>query len=173
MFDFRYHVASLAAVFLALVIGILVGVGISSGGFVSKGERRLLNDKIDRLETELDAARRRTGNLSRTQRGATTFVEESYPLLMADRLAKRRVALVFVGPVDAEVRDLVERTLVDAGAGIPLRMRAIRVPVDLEALGNSLDARPAFIRYAQPDAGRELGLEAAGVPAGRGAVGER
>jgi Copper transport outer membrane protein, MctB len=157
MFDFRYHVASLAAVFLALVIGILVGVGISSGGFVSKGERRLLNDKIDRLETELDAARRRTGNLSRTQRGATTFVEESYPLLMADRLAKRRVALVFVGPVDAEVRDLVERTLVDAGAGIPLRMRAIRVPVDLEALGNSLDARPAFIRYAQPDAGRELG----------------
>jgi hypothetical protein len=36
-------------------------------------------------------------------------------------------------------------------------MRAIRVPVDLEALGNSLDARPAFIRYAQPDAGRELG----------------
>jgi hypothetical protein len=157
MFDFRYHVASLAAVFLALVIGILVGVGISSGGFVSKGERRLLNDKIDGLETELDAARRRTGNLSRTQRGATTFVEESYPLLMADRLAKRRVALVFVGPVDAELRDLVERTLVDAGAGTPLRMRAIRVPVDLEALGNSLDARPAFIRYAQPDAGRELG----------------
>ena len=157
MFDFRYHVASLAAVFLALVIGILVGVGISSGGFVSKGERRLLNDKIDGLETQLDAARRRTGNLSRTQRGAATFVEESYPLLMADRLAKRRVALVFVGPVDAELRDLVERTLVDAGAGTPLRMRAIRVPVDLEALGNSLDARPAFIRYAQPDAGRELG----------------
>ncbi len=157
MFDFRYHVASLAAVFLALVIGILVGVGISSGGFVSKGERRLLNDKIDGLETQLDAARRRTGNLSRTQRGAATFVEESYPLLMADRLAKRRVALVFVGPVDAKLRDLVERTLVDAGAGTPLRMRAIRVPVDLEALGNSLDARPAFIRYAQPDAGRELG----------------
>jgi hypothetical protein len=157
MFDFRYHVASLAAVFLALVIGILVGVGISSGGFVSKGERRLLNDKIDRLETDLDAARRRTGNLSRTQRGATTFVEESYPLLMADRLVERRVALVFVGPVDAELRDLVERTLVDAGAGTLLRMRAIRVPVDLEALGNSLDARPAFIRYAQPDAGRELG----------------
>ena len=47
MFDLRYHVASLAAVFLALVIGILVGVGISSGGFVQKGERRILNAKID------------------------------------------------------------------------------------------------------------------------------
>ena len=53
MFDLRYHVASLAAVFLALVIGILVGVGISSGGFVQKGERRILNDKIDELERNL------------------------------------------------------------------------------------------------------------------------
>ena len=57
MFDLRYHVASLAAVFLALVIGILVGVGISSGGFVSKGERSLLNSKIDELQRSLDAAR--------------------------------------------------------------------------------------------------------------------
>ena len=32
MFDLRYHVASLAAVFLALIIGILVGVGISDRG---------------------------------------------------------------------------------------------------------------------------------------------
>jgi hypothetical protein len=157
MFDFRYHVASLAAVFLALVVGILVGVGISSGGFVSKGERAILNQEIDELERDLDAANRRAGDLTRRQRGASTFVEESYPLLMADRLARRRVALVFVGPVDAEVRDLVERTLLDAGAGLPLRMRAIRVPVDLEAVGNSLDTRPALARYAQPDAARELG----------------
>jgi Copper transport outer membrane protein, MctB len=157
MFDLRYHVASLAAVFIALVIGILVGVGISSGGFVQKSERRILNDKIDELQRSLDAARLRTGDLSRAQRGATTYVEESYPLLMADRLAAQRVALVFVGPVDAEVRDLVERTLVDAGAGTPLRMRAIRVPVDLEALANMLDGRPALARYTRPDAARELG----------------
>jgi hypothetical protein len=76
---------------------------------------------------------------------------------MADRLASRRVALVFVGPVDAELRDLVERTLVDAGAGATLRMRAIRVPVDLEALDNMLDGRPALARYARPDAARDLG----------------
>ena len=159
MFDLRYHVASLAAVFLALVIGILVGVGISSGGFVQKSERRILNDKIDELQHSLDAARLRTGDLSRTQRGATTYVEESYPLLMANRLASRRVALVFVGPVDAELRDLVERTLVDAGAGATLRMRAIRVPVDLEALGNVLE------RQAGPGAVRTAGCRARARPA--------
>ena len=39
MFDLRYHVASLAAVFLALVIGILVGVAMS--GKVDDAEIRL------------------------------------------------------------------------------------------------------------------------------------
>ena len=60
MFDLRYHVASLTAVFIALIIGILVGVGISSGGFVKKSERRILNDQIEKVQRELDAARRGT-----------------------------------------------------------------------------------------------------------------
>ena len=157
MFDLRYHVASLAAVFLALVIGILLGIGISSGGLVQKGERRFFNDKIRELERSLDAARARTGDLSRAQRALATYVEDSYPLLMADRLSKRRIALVFVGPVDAELRDLVERTLVDAGAGATLRMRAIRVPMDTQALGELLDGRATLARYGRPDAARELG----------------
>jgi Copper transport outer membrane protein, MctB len=157
MFDLRYHVASLAAVFLALVIGILLGVGISSGGFVQKSERNILNAQIRKLEGQLDAARVRTADLARAQRAAATYVEESYPLLMADRLTKYRVALAFVGPVDAELRDLVERTLVDAGAGPTIRMRAIRVPVDWRALGSVLERRPAFERYAWPEAARDLG----------------
>ena len=49
MFDLRYHVASLAAVFLALVIGILVGVGISDTGYVDKGYRGLLEQRIESL----------------------------------------------------------------------------------------------------------------------------
>ena len=42
MFDLRYHVASLAAVFLALIIGILVGVGIASQTTVSERDRIIL-----------------------------------------------------------------------------------------------------------------------------------
>ena len=42
MFDLRYHVASLAAVFLALIIGILVGVGISDRGLVDSAKTKFL-----------------------------------------------------------------------------------------------------------------------------------
>jgi copper transport outer membrane protein MctB len=157
VFDLRYHVASLTAVFLALIIGILVGVGISSGGFVKKSERRILNDRIDELESRLDAARLRSGELGKAQRAADTYVEASYPLLMDGLLEKKRVALVFVGPVDAGERDLVERTLDDAGAGNPLRIRALRVPVDLPALDRMLAGRPGLARYAREDAARDLG----------------
>ena len=157
MFDLRYHVASLAAVFLALIIGILVGVGISSGGFVQKSERKILNDRIGVLEGELEAARGRAGDLSRAQRATDTYVEQSYPLLMSGLLSGKRIAVVFVGSVDPESRDLIERTLTDAGAGAPKRMRALRVPIDVEALDRVLADRPALARLARPEAARELG----------------
>jgi hypothetical protein len=157
MFDLRYHVASLAAVFMALIIGILLGVGVSSGGFVKGTERSLLNRQIANLQSQLDAARARAGDLSRGQRAAETYLDESYPLLMAGLLANRRVALVFVGPVDPKVRALVDQTLADAGATATLRLRAIRVPVDLAALDRLLQGRPGLARYARADAARDLG----------------
>jgi hypothetical protein len=157
MFDLRYHVASLTAVFLALIIGILVGVGISTGGFVKKSERRILNDRIDELQSRLDAARVRVGDLSRAQRAADTYVDESYPVLMSGLLAKKRVALVFVGSTDPEIRDLVDQTLEDAGAGGALRLRAIRVPVNLPSVRRALAARPGLARLAKPDKVGDLG----------------
>ena len=47
MFDLRYHVASLAAVFVALVIGILVGVAMS--GKVDDAEKHALKSDVNRL----------------------------------------------------------------------------------------------------------------------------
>ena len=57
MFDLRYHVASLTAVFVALVVGILVGVGLSGKGFVNDAERANLNNQIADLRRERDSAR--------------------------------------------------------------------------------------------------------------------
>src|ERR671913_413621 len=75
MFDLRYHVASLAAVFLMLVVGILIGVGISGRGFVDDAERNRFNARIADLEEEVDAAnssgarrRPRTSSRARTLR---------------------------------------------------------------------------------------------------------
>jgi hypothetical protein len=163
MFDLRYHVASLAAVFLALIIGILVGVGISSGGFVKQGERKLLNDQIADLRNRLGASNTRVHDLSQAQKAGQTFVQDTYPALMAGRLRGKLVALVFVGSIDDGVRSLVERTLSDAGAPALIRIRALKVPIELGQLDAALAARPGLSDLALASGagaiGRQLGQE--------------
>ena len=161
MFDFRYHVASLAAVFLALIIGIVVGVGISGKGFVSDSERQLLNERIDDLNRRLESANRRGNELARAQRAAQTFVADAYPALMDGRMVGRRVAIVFAGPVDGRVRSLVEQALRDGGGNAPTRTTALRLPIDLPGLRRALVKRPALAALATRrrvgDLGRRLG----------------
>ena len=163
MFDLRYHVASLAAVFLALIIGILVGVGISGKGFVSDSERSLFNERIADLKSQLDSATKQGTDLARAQRAAQSFVQDAYPALMNGRLAGSKVAVVFAGPIDRHVRSLVEGALADAGADPPLRIRALKLPIDLPTIRRALVKRPALAALATQrrigDLGRRLGSE--------------
>jgi hypothetical protein len=157
MFDLRYHVASLAAVFLALIIGIVVGVGISGKGFVSDSERSLFNERIADLKSRLDSASRRGTDLTRSQRAAQAFVEDAYPALMSGRLTGTRVGLVFAGRIDRRVRSLVEQTLGDAGAAPPLRVHALKLPIDVPSLRRALSERPALAALATQRRIGELG----------------
>jgi hypothetical protein len=162
MFDLRYHVASLAAVFIALVIGILVGVAISSHTTLSDTERNLLQEQKAELRSSLDAETARAAQLAQSQRAAVAMAQAAYPLLTSGRLKGKRVGLVFVGPVDPRLRDFVTTALGDANAGA-IVLRALKVPVDTTALYAALARRPALAKLADPtraDAiGRALGRE--------------
>lgn len=148
MFDLRYHVASLAAVFLALVIGILVGVGISSQGVISTNERDVLNERIAELKRQRDSARQRGADLARTQRAAQAFVSRTYPALMRGRLQTARVAILFVGSAEGSLPAEIDETLSDADSPGAIRLRALKVPIDGAAIDRILDSRRAFARYA-------------------------
>jgi hypothetical protein len=148
VFDLRYHIASLAAVFLALVVGILVGVGITSQGVISTSERKLLNERIAERTSERDAARQRAQELQRSQRVAQAFVKKTYGPLMSGRLASTRVAVLFVGSVDGGLRSEIDETLVDGDAPPVLRLRALRVPFDVPAIERILASRRTLARYA-------------------------
>ena len=62
MFDFRYHALSLAAVFLALVVGLLLGVAIGDKELVSSAQRDLrssLRADVRQADQERDEAQAR------------------------------------------------------------------------------------------------------------------
>lgn len=163
MFDFRYHVASLAAVFLALVIGILVGVGVSGRGLVDKTDKRFYQLQIQQLGDDLRSAKAQAGLLRQQQQAMKDFVENAYRPLMYQRLAGKKIALLVVGGDDGKTGAAVEQALQDAGAGDVVRYRAISVPVDPAALRGPLLARKQLARFAGErhvgDLGRELGRE--------------
>jgi hypothetical protein len=158
MFDLRYHVISLAAVFLALILGILVGVAISDPDLANRTELRLQRDEIDRLNERLEAAEDR----SQQRDAAEQFVDSAYGAVMEDRLAGKRVVLVFVGPVDRDVWDAVDHALRDADAPVAA-MRALSVPLPADAVDAALEGKPALAGYRGDDhvadLGRDLGRE--------------
>jgi hypothetical protein len=157
MFDLRYHVASLAAVFIALVIGILVGVGIADRGVREDALRRDLAD----AKSALNSAEGDKAVLAQQQKATQDFVEKSYPALMSKRLDGKRVALVFVGSVDDDIRSSVGKTISDADGRLAV-VRALKLPIDRQTMQRALARRQLVARYAGNDGMGELGRDLAG-----------
>jgi hypothetical protein len=139
VFDYRYHALSLAAVLLALAVGIVIGVAIGDSNLVSSAKSGIVRD----LSAEVGAAQRQTGQLRAQLSAEEAFVNDLYPIAVHGLLRGRPVGLVFLGnssnQIDGLVRDAVSR----AGGDI-VTVVAVKEPVDLAGLGR--DA--AGTRYA-------------------------
>ncbi len=109
--DFRYHLASLTAVFGALLIGILLGVAMM--------DPHGLSEQVKRLRIEFESSQVLRNIDQRTDQ----FNERTQPLLIRHQLANRNVALVcnaFVFP-ESQV-DTVRQVLEDAGATVTVQL---------------------------------------------------
>lgn len=108
--DFRYHLASLAAVFAALIIGILLGVAMKEGP--------VLSNQVEELRKDF----RRFDALRNLDSQADQFNIATGALLVRGRLYGRTIALVS-NPVfnPAAVAD-VRRTLEHAGARVTVEI---------------------------------------------------
>ncbi len=158
MFDLRYHVASLTAVFFALMIGILVGVALASHG-LGNAERRKLQDDLTRARNRIN----QLNGAVQEDNADTKFVSGAYQAVMSNRLRGERVAVLFVGPVNNGIRSAVGTTLGDTGATM-VRMRAISVPINGHSVEGALAKRTALAPYASgpkrwSNIGRELADE--------------
>ena len=163
MFDFRYHVASLAAVFLALVVGIVVGVGISGKGIIKDSERQLLENQINVLTAQVQAAEKQSSSLKTQQKAAQSFANTVYEPLMADRLGGKRVTVLVVGPAGGRTHKAVDQSIADGGGLGSLRV--LRVPIDPESIRQTLNTKPGLAtttgREWLPELGKALAKELA------------
>jgi hypothetical protein len=157
MFDFRYHALSLAAVFIALVVGLLLGVAIGDKELVSSAQRDLrssLRADVRQADQERDEAQARL-------REQQQFADAAYPILTKDQLRGLRIGLVVLGD-DDRAPDLIRKALQPTGADLSL-VAVVRENVELSALAD----RSRGTRYADvaqntallDDLGRRAGIQ--------------
>jgi hypothetical protein len=128
----RYHAASLAAVFLALAVGILIGVNF--GDDVVSGTARSLEES---LQSDLDDARAEADELEAELGTEREFSEGAYPALVDGRLREDRIGLVAIGNLSQDVVDDVEAMLEPTGAGLA-QVTVVRAPPDADGLADEL-----------------------------------
>ncbi|MBT8228576.1 MAG: copper transporter [Dactylosporangium sp.] len=148
MINFRYHVVSLTAVFLALAIGLVVGTAAGNGpvadslsGQVNNihKQNRQLRDQVDDLNAEVN-----------NQEQAWTSVAA---LALPGRLSGQRVLLVSIPSANKYVDNVVQ-LLSTAGAKVSARMlvddKFMEPTSNDQLLDLALNAAPPGVRGALP-----------------------
>ncbi len=102
MYNLRYHIASLVAVFVALTVGLLLGSIVVERGLLSSQQTTL----VEGLQSEFDTLRTESAALKTSNDVLTAFTADAVPGLVAGVLDGRTV-LVLASP---DTADTVART---------------------------------------------------------------
>lgn len=117
MINFRYHIVSLTAVFLSLIIGIVMGTTV-----VSKATVDGLRANLDRVEARSSAVQSENGELRTVIRDQERVDEALSELMVAptvrDTLTDVPVLVIASKGIDRDVLDHVVATLADSGADV-------------------------------------------------------
>ncbi len=139
MVDFRYHALSLVAVFLALGIGIVLGVTVGDS-LVSEADQNLR----DSLRDDVTEAREQVRDEQALGARQEQVIEETAPVLADGQLTGYRVALLSFGALPAEMADSVDEA-VEMGDGALVRTVELTPPEELGGRAGGLRRRGARI----------------------------
>ncbi len=167
MFDYRYHALSLAAVLLALAVGVLIGVAIGDSDLVSSAKSGIVHD----LSAEVSGAQRQVGQLRAQLAHEEAFTNDLYPIAVHGLLSGQSVGLVFLGGPSNRVNGLVREAVTQAGGNL-VTVVAIREPPDLAGLARAAAGTHYAALGAGPSAARQQLVERFGMLVGQ-AAGER
>ena len=114
MINFRYHLASLVAVFLALGLGVVMGSTVVDRAVVDG-----LRNRIDQVESNAEKRRSENEDLRRQVAERDAFIEEANSFTVERRLAGVPIVVVAVNGVDESPVKAAVTELRASGANVP------------------------------------------------------
>lgn len=154
MIDFRYHLVSLAAVLIALSIGIVLGAGPLNDNIGST-----LSGEVNKLRQEKEALRKETNDQRREAEGRDAYDEQTLSKVVDGQLTDRTVTVVALPQAVKDDVDATRTSLEQSGATLT---DTVEVTPDW---ANSADKVTSARSAAGETALRDLGVTAA-VPDG-------
>lgn len=139
MINFRFHLVSLTAVFLALALGILLGASVVNGGLVDG-----LQGQLSSVKADVGRVDQQNQSLRRDLDAWEDFATKAAPGILGGRLQGVPVLLLGVRGIDSDRVEELRSDLVSADARLqgtlwlPSRMRLDRQE-DVRALAEAFD----------------------------------
>ena len=147
MINFRYHVVSLTAVFLALAIGLVVGTAALNGPVADS-----LKDTVNALRKDNQHLREQVASLQEEVNREEDFAAEAAPILLHGKLDGRRILLLTL-PTGQEHADGVLDMLRKAGASVTGRIDVQDKFVNPDSNNDLLSLAARSARPSVPTAG--------------------
>ena len=117
MIDFRYHLVSLIAVFMALAVGVVLGAGPLQGTLGSA-----LSDQVTQLRADRNRLSRNLETPQNAVNDRDSYISASSKTLLAGSLSGQRVAVVSLPGANSDDVDATVSALTNAGATISARV---------------------------------------------------
>lgn len=143
MLTWRYHLLSLVAVFLALGLGVLMGISLSDTGLVETSQDVLVND----IQRDLDGLRTENSQLSRERATNIRYQDDTFPFIVGGRLQGRRIAIVASSSAGDEVLRKLTSAIHGAGGQVvstTVLNPRFELPVVTAKIRSDLKGDPAF-----------------------------
>jgi hypothetical protein len=109
--DFRYHLVSIVAIFLALTVGIFLGSTVLETAFYKSAE-----ETTAQLRQTNNDLRSQLATLQAREDGGNSLITAHTGELVRERLTGERVVLVEAPGAPAALRDSIENLVTEAGA---------------------------------------------------------
>jgi hypothetical protein len=114
MINFRFHIVSLIAIFLALALGVVIGAGVIDRGVVNT-----LNDRLDSVEAKSDRIKGENDKLQDENSKLSGAIGSEQPFAVDGRLVGETTGMIAVRGVDESRVKQTAAAAVSAGAKVP------------------------------------------------------
>ncbi|MDO8886528.1 copper transporter [Candidatus Oleimmundimicrobium sp.] len=124
MLDFKYHITSIVAVFLALALGILLGSVIVDKGIIAEQQQALINSvkaDVKQIQEENRSLKKELDDANQLQGGI-------FPLVVQERLSQKNIVFISSSLVSDTLKETLSESVEKAGAkSLHIRISAISV----------------------------------------------